>query len=994
MKTQVSRDSFSSDKRYSGVYLQQGRMITDADWNEEAEISKRRLDDAFADAVGSGVPRERGLGVEAVGGQPLRLTRGRVYAGGVGALVTGPSEDPAEPFGLGEQPDFPLPADEAPPEGVAYRLYADLWERTVSSLEDPAQLRDPAFHGADTATRTQTMAQLKWCSDATDPEDPDVNPPLGDARLTLTLRRQLAGLDPCDPCAAEVSVPPRIGNYLFRLEVHAVEGGPRNPTRLTLKWSSENGAEQHTHAPDVLWLDALPADFRGSDWVYEFFTTDSEKHLGVHLAGGITPVAPDLLEGFPATSPEEIPFVRRWDGYCTLRRQGTAWFLVDGRERGIDLTTGSAVDADGHIELTGGANAEASIQLSTLILDLSLSNQTSFVAGDYWLAVVREAVHDPGDPVLEEALPVGVRHHYLLLAVVDDTGALVAPDTDRQQLLDFPSLTTLAARDVDYTPQCPSGLFDAQPGDVVDTVQKALDRVCSIDASHVGFEKTCDTSIFQGVDPATINTVAKALALLCDVRADQISYRNQAGCTVLSGATTVQEALHLLCLNSGSGGGCRTTVGDGGEYPTLQEAVAGLLNEGETDLCFCLLPGDHAVDGPLVLTGDFEQSLHFSLEGCGPATRLRLVQGGFSFDRIASVRLENFTMSLDEESTVKVNGGEEVIVQGCTVIIPDHQAAAPLFLAAARVVNLTGNEIRALNSDRLALGGAVFRPEPQLSALFQPRAAFDQRSLVAGIREASSAVAALTAARRRELGSAIGRALAEVRAQESRGERLQPADEVAFQRVIDLLPTNARTLPARLAEALTDLHEVLLSDEAVVAVVINFEGGDAVLVDNRIVGQVSIYGEPGDILVDGELGRIRNQIGAGRIRFLAGEECLFLARNRMSRLRVADNVNDQLREVATPGGDVGGIFRTGRLTDNVFTLGANEVVCVEANLTNNRFVAAEQGDGVESRLASVVGQEAFYVGNHGPSGFVQDVTGRFNVQTAGDLNTAFIHDVH
>ena len=42
MKTQISRDSFNSDKRYSGVYLQQGRMITDADWNEETEISRRR----------------------------------------------------------------------------------------------------------------------------------------------------------------------------------------------------------------------------------------------------------------------------------------------------------------------------------------------------------------------------------------------------------------------------------------------------------------------------------------------------------------------------------------------------------------------------------------------------------------------------------------------------------------------------------------------------------------------------------------------------------------------------------------------------------------------------------------------------------------------------------------------------------------------------------------------------------------------------------------
>src|SRR4029453_11983677 len=242
------------------------------------------------------------------------------------------------------------------------------------------------------------------CTAATDPENPAVNPPLGDARLTLTLRRQLTGLDPCDPCASEVSVPPRIGNYLFRLEVHSVVGGPKNPTGVVLKWSSENGAEQHAVGTE-------PADFKSSDWVYEFYTPRTEKHLGVHLAGGITPLAGQLVEGFPAVPPAGFPFVRRWDGYCNLRRQGNTWSLTDGRERGIDLATDTATDADGHVALSGGGG---SIQLSTLPLELPLTNQT-FVAGDYWLAAVREAIHDPGDVVLEDAPPAGIRHHYLLL---------------------------------------------------------------------------------------------------------------------------------------------------------------------------------------------------------------------------------------------------------------------------------------------------------------------------------------------------------------------------------------------------------------------------------------------------------------------------------------------------------------------------------------------------------------------------------------------------
>ena len=51
MKTQISRDSFLPEQRYSGVYLQQGRMILDADWNELTDIQKAQLVNALRDAI-------------------------------------------------------------------------------------------------------------------------------------------------------------------------------------------------------------------------------------------------------------------------------------------------------------------------------------------------------------------------------------------------------------------------------------------------------------------------------------------------------------------------------------------------------------------------------------------------------------------------------------------------------------------------------------------------------------------------------------------------------------------------------------------------------------------------------------------------------------------------------------------------------------------------------------------------------------------------------
>ncbi|MCG8421113.1 MAG: DUF6519 domain-containing protein [Proteobacteria bacterium] len=52
MKAQISRLSQQLRRRYSGVYQQQGRMLTDADWNELMDIVKQHVAAVVADIVG------------------------------------------------------------------------------------------------------------------------------------------------------------------------------------------------------------------------------------------------------------------------------------------------------------------------------------------------------------------------------------------------------------------------------------------------------------------------------------------------------------------------------------------------------------------------------------------------------------------------------------------------------------------------------------------------------------------------------------------------------------------------------------------------------------------------------------------------------------------------------------------------------------------------------------------------------------------------------
>lgn len=90
MKTQLSRNSFDAKKRYSGIYQQMGRMLTDADWNELTDLSKSRLADALTDIIGSGTPRDRGLvriAENPDGSKSYTLQWGYCYVDGIIAQV-------------------------------------------------------------------------------------------------------------------------------------------------------------------------------------------------------------------------------------------------------------------------------------------------------------------------------------------------------------------------------------------------------------------------------------------------------------------------------------------------------------------------------------------------------------------------------------------------------------------------------------------------------------------------------------------------------------------------------------------------------------------------------------------------------------------------------------------------------------------------------------------------------------------------------------------
>jgi len=480
MKIQNSRNSRQPDKDYSSVCHQQGRMLTDADLTEQALIARDRLNEALKDVIGSGTPRHDALlqVTEAGDEQIPSLHWGRVYVDGVPAQVRSDADAPdADLFDYDHQLYYPqapaLPADSA------YRLYVDVWERSVIWLQDEL-LRDPGLHGADTTARTQTLAQVKWCAADQDPLCDDINPTLGDARLHLVLRSLATGTDPCDPCADELELNDPVGNYLFRVEVHDVAYDSNDrPEAVVLKWSSENGAEAYATS-------SVPPDFASNQFVYEFFDEVTEQRLGIHLARDgasqrmIDGQRPGLVSVFSDSAPEAKANVRRWDGWCRIEKTGSDWQLSAGFEGGIDLTSGVGTDKPGHVT-QGGDGIGIELRVITLTLELA---DHPLVAGDYWTTPVRESIHQQGEVLLEDpdnsgagVPPQGEPHHYMLLVDLDAEGNETLPAAsgcdgyNACRLPQFPSLTELRARDI---------CFDNKLCDMTEviTVQDALDRLC------------------------------------------------------------------------------------------------------------------------------------------------------------------------------------------------------------------------------------------------------------------------------------------------------------------------------------------------------------------------------------------------------------------------------------------------------------------------------------------------------------------------------------
>jgi len=213
MHGDFSRSTFSARHGYRAVLLQQGRVLLDADVNEQADLTAHHDEVRTRDVVGRvggplpddptqpgpfAIRARDGAWPAGVAWADLVVTPGRYYVDGVVAESFLPAGGAGWP--LLDQPFArPLPAAsgtpgyDEPPTGIdRCALYLEVVDHDVTADEAP-ELLESALGGPDTTLRRQAAWQVKWA-----PLDSETCSDLGPAWLDRTPRTMAAGLRAAD----------------------------------------------------------------------------------------------------------------------------------------------------------------------------------------------------------------------------------------------------------------------------------------------------------------------------------------------------------------------------------------------------------------------------------------------------------------------------------------------------------------------------------------------------------------------------------------------------------------------------------------------------------------------------------------------------------------------------------------------------------------------------------------------------------------------------
>ncbi|WP_298890036.1 DUF6519 domain-containing protein [uncultured Serinicoccus sp.] len=519
MKADLSRWTFDPTQGYRSVVMQQGRVLLDAEWNEQGSIAAHHDEVRTHDVVGRAggpLPSDGGAGPFAlvdvsdasvptgVPWERLGVTPGRYYVDGVLAESAPDEDNPAGAgaWSLADQPHLrTIGAGVAADPGLAepgggdgrWAAYLEVFDTMVSADEDP-RLRESALGGPDTAVREQTVWQVRLhavgaqvCS--------QIQPvPRVPRQMAAGLREAAPGADPCEISSGGGYT--LLDNQLYRVEVIEAGATPR------YVWSRENGSVTAgvlalASSPEPGMDSALTMDRVGRDETLSVRegdlveVTSADRQLR-GVPGYLATVGPvvDLVAhvAWSAGAPTSVaalgraPVVRRWDG-------------------GPRALSSATHDLEGGITVRFPAGGEPAV-------------------GDYWLIPARTVRLGHGTAVRQGTIdwptdggtprpqaPAGTVHHQATLGILVRSGGAWTLDADCRTL--FPPLTALTSIDL-----AGGDGQEAMPGDELDEAIRVVVRRGGVPVAGEPVRFTASgASLTPGVaSPVVVTTDAEGVA--------------------------------------------------------------------------------------------------------------------------------------------------------------------------------------------------------------------------------------------------------------------------------------------------------------------------------------------------------------------------------------------------------------------------------------------------------------------------------------------------
>lgn len=246
MRGDFSTWNKEKDKNFNGVLHQQGRVLTDRDWNAQTEILNDWQQIAGQDIIGAGVaavPADapdsfKVTEAKVVGDKvEVSVTEGRVWADGL--LVKLDEDVVREAEYL--QPPIQDPAGQVSdlPNDVRDALILETWLEELNAFQNPELLIEPALGGVDTTERVQTAFRFRlFRMDSDDTCDSIIEDLKDDfdnkGRLTAVLQPDIAIDSDCPVVEG--------GGYTgFEHQLYRIEIAQTGKSEPHFKWSQFNG---------------------------------------------------------------------------------------------------------------------------------------------------------------------------------------------------------------------------------------------------------------------------------------------------------------------------------------------------------------------------------------------------------------------------------------------------------------------------------------------------------------------------------------------------------------------------------------------------------------------------------------------------------------------------------------------------------------------------------------------------------------------------------